>query len=637
MPSLPTSSSRCVVLVPSGRKADPSFEEALRTLNYRYPLRRVRQEETPPGFRDRMVHDALVTGCSEILWLNPTVLFDPRDVERLRAHNLPFVCGIYPLSDERGLACEFTPGTTTIPFGQRGGQLPIVACELGFALIRRPVFEAIARPNPAGSGSAYFAIEGAGMGTAAEDIIFCRRVRAKRFEIIADTSIRLWRVGVARLGWEDVGKERERHDAYTLALHPAPSGQSSPTSYPVLEKYPAPSPNPLRGRVVSLPSHFPQIRLYILTYPANAESLEQTLASIRECDWGEEPIVITQPEEWPKGRESGSWNYQRALEAAVADGCDFAVILEDDVRVNKYLRHNLLTNPLIRRDQCDYLSLFMPDLIADPWERSEAHLGYRLAKPRYAGPNTLWQRGRVWGSQGYLLSRRFMLTARARWDRLTEGQDTRVLSVCSEFHLPLWYTMPCLVEHMPRLSAFGTPTAYAPDFDLDFRLEVGQGFQPPEDVPGWRTLSEAELLWRTAAELRVLELGTALGRSTVCLAQKAQHVVTVDIADQSEALEWLRRYELVERVEFHQGDSHDVCQRLTGLFGLIVIDTLPAAACLQRDITSALPLLEPGGLLAFPNYPDPRWPDVRRVVDEHACRLGWKRVSQADFLGIFRT
>jgi hypothetical protein len=55
-----------------------------------------------------------------------------------------------------------------------------------------------------------------------------------------------------------------------------------------------------------------------------------------------------------------------------------------------------------------------------------------------------------------------------------------------------------------------------------------------------------------------------------------------------------------------------------------------------RDIASALPLLAPCGLLAFHDYPDPGWPDVRRVVDEHARRLGWKRVAQADFLGVFR-
>ena len=76
---------------------------------------------------------------------------------------------------------------------------------------------------------------------------------------------------------------------------------------------------------------------------------------------------------------------------------------------------------MIAHDQCNYLSFFIPELIADPWERSEPHLGYRLAKPRYMGPNTLWERGRVWGAQAYVLSRRFLQAAIKRWDRLIDG------------------------------------------------------------------------------------------------------------------------------------------------------------------------------------------------------------------------
>jgi hypothetical protein len=629
----------CVVLVPSGTKIDPGFEGALLELNRRgYPIRRVRQDTPPPAFRDRMVEDALISGFRELLWLDPSVAFDPTDVERLRACSLPFVCGVYPLNGTRGLACEFGAGTTAIRFGRRGGLQPVVACGLGFALVRSQVFEAISRRSSPGAGG-YFAGAEAGPGAvvrAVEDALFCSRVRASGFEIVADTSIRLWRAGVTRLGWEDAGGERERHADYTLSLPHAGSVPSPPKTERVPGEHPEPPRNTLCARAVSLPDRFPQMRLYVVTYPANAESLRATLASIRKSDWGEEPTVVTQPPDWPTSRESGSRNYKRALEAAEADGCDFALILEDDVRVNEHLRHNLLANPLVRRDQCDYLSLFIPDLIADPWERSEPHLGYRLAKPRYTGPNALWERERIWGCQGCLLSRRFVCAALDRWDRLIEGQDTRLMSVCSEFQLPLWYTMPCLVEHAPVVSAFGTPAAYAPDFDPVFRLEVRAGFQPPENVPGWLTLPEAELLWRAAADRDVLELGVAAGRASVCLAQQARRLVSVDRADQSEAAEWMRRYGLQDRTEFRRGDVGAVCGHLSGPFGLIFIDTLHDAESVRRDIASALPLLGVGGLLAFHDYPNPGWPDVRRVVDEHARRLGWERLAQAGFLGVFR-
>ncbi|HEY1190970.1 MAG TPA: class I SAM-dependent methyltransferase, partial [Gemmata sp.] len=517
------------------------------------------------------------------------------------------------------------PGVTTVRLGSGGVLLPVVSCGLGFALVRRAVLERVAATAPPGTPPSYFAAPDAGT-LDAEDVTFCARAAAAGFVPTVDTSIRLWRTGVTRLGWEDAGGDRPRADAFTLRLLPAGPDQPAPAD-PKSEPAPAGAPtepprNSLRAPAQPLPPTFPRVGLYVVTYPGNAASLEATLASLRASDWGTDPVVLVQPEDWAVGRESGARNFKRALEAADADGCDFALILEDDVRAGRYLRHNLLTNPLVVRDQCDYLSLFVPDLLADPWERSEPHLGYRLAKPRYAGPNALWERHRVWGSQGYLLSRRLVRAALDRWDRLREGQDTRILGVCAEFRLPLWYTDPCLIDHAPATSAFGTPAAYAPDFDPGFRFQRGAGFQPPEEVPGWLTRPEAELLWRTGAGLAVLELGTARGRSTVCLGQSARHLTAVDVADQTEAAEWVRRFGLADRVTFRRGDVADVCRELTGPFDLIFIDTLHAAASVERDIASARPLLAPHGRLAFHDYPDPGWPDVRRVVDAHARRYG---------------
>lgn len=626
---------------------DRGFEDALQELNRRgYPVRRVRQADPPPAFRDRMAADALAAGFTELLWLDPGVVFDPADVERLRKRDVPFACGVYPWPGRQGLACEFLPGTTSAWFGQRGGPLPVAACELGFALIRREVFEAVARQAPSGSAASYFGISDNHATRPAEDVALCRRARACGFEIIADTSIRLWRVGQSRLSWEEAGGDRERRADFTLHVRPAVANSEKPgatSTNPDASKTDPTDPHarPVRNRLqsppVPLPDGFPRIRLFVVTYPANATSLEQTLESLRRSDWDAEAVVISQPPEWAVGGMSAPANYKRALEAAAADECDFALVLEDDVRVCRHLRHNLLANPLVRRDQCDYLSLFIPDLILDPWNRSEPHLGYRLARPRYGGPNKLWERSRVWGAQAYLLSRRFVLAALERWDRLSWVQDTRVMSVCAEFGLPLWYTEPCLVDHVPLRSGYGTPLAYAPDFDPDFRFEIQGGFQPPEEVPGWLTLREATLLWRTATDLKVLELGTRCGRSTVCLGQSAKHVIAVDIADQTEAAEWARRFGVADRIVFIRGDAGEVCKSLGGTFDLVFVDTLHDAVSVERDIATALRLLEPGGLLAFHDYPDPAFPDVRRVVDEHASRLGWKRIAQADFLGVFRT
>src|SRR5579875_959101 len=60
-------------------------------------------------------------------------------------------------------------------------------------------------------------------------------------------------------------------------------------------------------------------------------------------------------------------------------------------------------------------------------------------------------------------------------ERDRKGQDARVLPICNELQLPLWYNYPCLVvEHASLTSAFATLPARIPDCDADFRLEVQQ-------------------------------------------------------------------------------------------------------------------------------------------------------------------
>ncbi|MHB1426338.1 MAG: hypothetical protein ACYC3I_24500, partial [Gemmataceae bacterium] len=97
----------------------------------------------------------------------------------------------------------------------------------------------------------------------------------------------------------------------------------------------------LHETIEPLPDSFPRFKAYFVSYHANLESLRQTLEWFRHSDWSEVPGVFVEPEDWPVGMPSASRNYKRALEAAIEDGCDFAVLLEDDVRVCRHLRFNL--------------------------------------------------------------------------------------------------------------------------------------------------------------------------------------------------------------------------------------------------------------------------------------------------------
>jgi hypothetical protein len=50
----------------------------------------------------------------------------------------------------------------------------------------------------------------------AEDYAFCERARRSGYQVVADSSIRLWHVGNYRYGWEDAGMERPRFATFTM-------------------------------------------------------------------------------------------------------------------------------------------------------------------------------------------------------------------------------------------------------------------------------------------------------------------------------------------------------------------------------------------------------------------------------------
>ena len=70
---------------------------------------------------------------------------------------------------------------------------------------------------------------------------------------------------------------------------------------------------------------------------------------------------------------------------------------------------------------------------------------------------------------------------------------------------------------------------------------------------------------------------------------------------------------------------------------MLFLDLEHDAESLHRDLTAALPLLGRGALIAVHDYPDPAWPDVRRVIDDFAKRLRWRRQRQVGYLGVFST
>ena len=229
--------TKCVILVPAFGQPTGKCDAGLRQLEKKgYPVRRVRGFSAVDQGRNQMASDALNEGFAETIWIDTDIGFDAEAVDRLRSHKLPIVTGIYPQPGARSLACELLPQTEKIIFGEEGGLMEVKYSGAGFLYVRRDAYEAIrdklklplcntrfGRGNWPFFQPYWIEEQESADGRTAEavnhryltdDFAFCERARQAGLKIMADTTIRLWRVGSYGFGWEDAGTDPERFDTY---------------------------------------------------------------------------------------------------------------------------------------------------------------------------------------------------------------------------------------------------------------------------------------------------------------------------------------------------------------------------------------------------------------------------------------
>lgn len=163
------------------------------------------------------------------------------------------------------------------------------------------------------------------------------------------------------------------------------------------------------------------------------------------------------------------------------------------------------------------------------------------------------------------------------------------------------------------------------------------------DVESAVSEEECGFLAGLAVGLDVLELGAYYGRSTIAMGSTARWVHTVDPLWAGPANDWkaktiagdliqnLRRYGVDGNVTVHVGYSMQVLPLFRPQsFDLVFVDAMHDRDSVQKDIDLALPLVRPGGTLAFHDYgvegvdyEGIHWDfDVRTPVDALAGRLG---------------
>ncbi|HEX5177594.1 MAG TPA: hypothetical protein VFV83_11215 [Chthoniobacteraceae bacterium] len=184
------------------------------------------------------------------------------------------------------------------------------------------------------------------------------------------------------------------------------------------------------------------------------------MTNLAASDWGESPRIHVDIASGPPSRERVAAAYGEMLRVAAEIPADYTLLLEDDIEVNRHLRHNLLHwNPL-REAKLILGSLYNPDV---------AHLpGYRPDAEADEQPSFVAEIRSVLGAQAVILSRAFLNYAVVHWYDAGAGQNRRLVRLASGFG-PMQYHTPSLVQHIAIESLYGSELATARDFDPDWR------------------------------------------------------------------------------------------------------------------------------------------------------------------------
>jgi hypothetical protein len=205
----------------------------------------------------------------------------------------------------------------------------------------------------------------------------------------------------------------------------------------------------------------PRFAAHVLTSPDRRECVSRTVANLAASDWGEAPRVHVDLAPGPVSRERIAAAYGEMLRVAAEIPADYTLLLEDDIEVNRHLRHNLRHWQPLREGKLILGSLYNPDLAHLPGYRPETN-GDELQHSFVAELRS------VLGAQAVILSRTFLNYAVVHWYDAGAGQNRRLVRLATAFG-PLHYHTPSLVQHIAIESLHGSELATARDFDPDWR------------------------------------------------------------------------------------------------------------------------------------------------------------------------
>jgi hypothetical protein len=204
----------------------------------------------------------------------------------------------------------------------------------------------------------------------------------------------------------------------------------------------------------------PLISAHMMSCEKRGTVFEWTLDSLARTDWGSPPAVDIdqQSNEEPRLGQMAKGVYSLLLRA-LAGPPRFILFLEDDIRFNRYLRHNVerwLQLLYAAPDKHFFATLFNP---------SGASIGRRVSETTFiVDPKC------AFASQALLFSTMTTRHMVDNWNKHTGPHDIRMYRLAALLG-PIYCHSPSLVQHRNVPSTWGGPAVRAPDFKAEWRAQ----------------------------------------------------------------------------------------------------------------------------------------------------------------------
>ena len=150
----------------------------------------------------------------------------------------------------------------------------------------------------------------------------------------------------------------------------------------------------------------------------------------------------------------------------------------------------------------------------------------------------------------------------------------------------------------------------------------------PQNIEGWLTVEEGEALRKYAKGKDCLEIGSYKGKSANYIASSAKSLVCIDtfLSDSTGQLQnepvpnikdFIKNTQSFTNIQIVVGKSEDKFNEFKDeQFDFIFIDGMHDYESVKRDIINYFPKLKMNGKMAFHDYLNPDFPEVKQAADE---------------------